>query len=75
MQQARRRTMSQSNGANGSKPNDSTTQIVTTDIYWLDQKGFRVTDEQEASKILIIDLDEDDNIIRVTLLPTKKVTS
>ncbi|QJW44719.1 hypothetical protein HA075_02085 [bacterium BFN5] len=67
--------MSQSNGANGSKPNDSTNKIVTTDIYWLDEKGFCVTDEQEANKTLIIDLDEDDNIIRVTLLPTKKVTS
>lgn len=67
--------MSQSKGANGSKPNDSAKQIVTTDVYWLDEKGFRVTDEQDASKILIIDLDEDDNIIRVTLLPTKKVTS
>lgn len=64
--------MSQSNGANESEPNDSTNKIVTTDIYWLDEKGFRVADEQDASKILIIDLDEEDNIIRVTLIPTKK---
>jgi hypothetical protein len=43
--------MSQENGANGSKPNGHSKKVASTDIYWLDEKGFLVENEQEASKI------------------------
>ncbi|MEG6584686.1 hypothetical protein [Dendrosporobacter sp. 1207_IL3150] len=64
-----------SDGDGGSKQNSDFGQIASTEEYWLDERGYRVSIEENASKILKIDLDEDDNVVRVTLIPKKKVIS